>query len=429
MKTRLLFFSLSFSLVSLAQTPTDALRGPQNVLPDGVIDGVVASDEIPVLSPVEYEHVRLADLAQSWRVFSRIDAREKVNVKLFYPYDYFMDDWDFPNTRNEMSNGWVRHQERWSLWTIIMTHAMLGDLTLYKVSSEETPLVEDGYQLKYPIKRLTQDDFFNNGSYRKKVARCLSVGSKGSPMEVFLAESQKSTILARSGKSFDFWYDSLLNDPNVPRTVDNLSDYEQLERMDTAYLRMAWNNAKDGGELYDKDIVRPLASQSITAFNIKEDWFFDKERSVLDKRIIAIAPVARIKYDPQGNDPMNTEREPYDRYRDIISVNARGELEVYEKGIAQEYTEEFKEVELFWLYFPELRYVLMNYFVYNEQNDANRMSFDHLFWKRLFSARIYRKSDQYDRNVEDYRYGVDALYEAEKFKESMRTWEADLWHY
>jgi hypothetical protein len=71
----------------------------------------------------------------------------------------------------------------------------------------------------------------------------------------------------------------------------------------------------------------------------------------------------------------------------------------------------------------------MNYFVYNEQNDANRMSFDHLFWKRLFSARIYRKSDQYDRNVEDYRYGVDALYEAEKFKESMRTWEADLWHY
>ena len=49
--------------------------------------------------------------------------------------------------------------------------------------------------------------------------------------------------------------------------------------------------------------------------------------------------------------------------------------------------------------------------------------------KVLFSARMYKKTDQYDRSVEDYRYGVDALYEAEKFKETMRTWETDLWNY
>ena len=77
----------SFLLVSLvcvsaiAQPGNDVLRGPQNTLPDGVIDGVVVEDEVPVRSRVEYEYVRLADYAQSWRVYSRIDAREKVNTK------------------------------------------------------------------------------------------------------------------------------------------------------------------------------------------------------------------------------------------------------------------------------------------------------------------------------------------------------------
>ncbi|NBP30509.1 MAG: gliding motility protein GldN, partial [Flavobacteriia bacterium] len=48
---------------------------------------------------------------------------------------------------------------------------------------------------------------------------------------------------------------------------------------------------------------------------------------------------------------------------------------------------------------------------------------------RLFSAQIYKATDQFDRDIEDYRYGVDALYEAQKIKETMRTWETDLWHY
>ena len=82
-----------YATFSFAQPGNDVLRGPQNTLPDGVIDGVVVEDEVPVRSRVEYEYVRLADYAQSWRVFSRIDAREKVNTKLFYPYDYFMDDY------------------------------------------------------------------------------------------------------------------------------------------------------------------------------------------------------------------------------------------------------------------------------------------------------------------------------------------------
>ena len=69
----------------------DPLRGPQNVVTDGVIDGVVVKDEVPVRSRVEYEHVRLADYVWSKRLFSRIDGKEKVNHPLFIPYDFFPD--------------------------------------------------------------------------------------------------------------------------------------------------------------------------------------------------------------------------------------------------------------------------------------------------------------------------------------------------
>jgi hypothetical protein len=85
--------------------------------------------------------------------------------------------------------------------------------------------------------------------------------------------------------------------------------------------------------------------------------------------------------------------------------------------------------ELFWLYFPHCRFVFNNYFVYNDQNDAQWMSFDDLFWKRRFSSTIYKESNTFDRNIESFRMGADALMEAEKIKEEIRTIEHDVWSF
>jgi hypothetical protein len=57
------------------------------------------------------------------------------------------------------------------------------------------------------------------------------------------------------------------------------------------------------------------------------------------------------------------------------------------------------------------------------------MSFDDLFWKRRFTSTIYKVSDKFDREIEDYKKGVDALYRAEKIKDEIRTWEIDVWNY
>lgn len=153
-----------------------------------------------------------------------------------------------------------------------------------------------------------------------------------------------------------------------------------------------------GDPVYDPVTFQPMMeireqcieAYDIIAWRIKEDWFFDKERSVMDVRIIGIAPVI---YDRDDN-------------RDI-----RGKK------------------ELFWVYFPELRYYTQNEFVYNYENDAQRMSFDDLFWKRMFSSFIYQESNVYDRKIMQYQTGVDALLEADKIKDELFTIEHDVWHF
>ena len=68
---------------------------------------------------IPYEHVREADAIWSRRVWESIDLREKINHNLYYPLD-------------EMQAGiWTRNASRWSLWTVIRTHVLNGDLTVF----------------------------------------------------------------------------------------------------------------------------------------------------------------------------------------------------------------------------------------------------------------------------------------------------------
>jgi hypothetical protein len=141
-------------------------RGPINITPNGVLDGVVIKEEVPFRSKIEYEHVREADYVWSKRVFSRIDAREKMNHTIFLPYDYVFDDtWAPPSTPEEIDKNdkWVKHNDRFSLWTIIVKHIMLGDLTVYEVADWKSGVftaIEDGSQFKYPILRNQKLDYF-----------------------------------------------------------------------------------------------------------------------------------------------------------------------------------------------------------------------------------------------------------------------------
>jgi gliding motility associated protien GldN len=147
----------------------------------------------------------------------------------------------------------------------------------------------------------------------------------------------------------------------------------------------------DNGEKIVVEFIEPYTSADIVRYVLKEDWFFDKQRSMLDVRIIGIAPV-------------------------VLAINPESKEVVGLK-------------KLFWLYFPECRKVFNNSFVYNPNNDAQRMSFDDLFRKREFSSFIEKESNVYDRSVGPNWTGIDALLESERIREEIFTFEHDLWHF
>ncbi|MBT5933428.1 MAG: hypothetical protein HOH34_08820 [Flavobacteriales bacterium] len=431
MKVFVFSFSLLVSFVSLAQQDVSP-RGPYNTLDGGIIDGVVIKDEVPIRSAIPYEHVRLADYVWSKRVFSRIDAREKLNHEIFFPFDRFKDEYKLPRSPEQVDGAfWTKHQERWSLWTVILRHIMLGDLTIYSpydytVVNNGQYRMEDGYQFKYPVNMQSRDDYFANQTYQKTINFFVSSTGQGKPETINIVDNLgglNEEILVRDPNStldFQGWFDSIVQMNNPPEESE-LMLFSDEQRAD---LELRWNEAANDVNGF---VVKPAAlklqsSQGIIAYNIKEDWFFDKERSILDKRIIAIAPVAKYTFE----DSVTNFRG------NLVAIDELGNEVFFQDGVHTPLKEESVstvQLEMFWLYFPELRNVIVNYYTYNDKSDALWMSFDDLFWKRKFNAQIYRTSDKFDREIEDYRFGVDALREAEKIKGEIRKWEHDVWNY
>lgn len=187
----------------------------------------------------------------------------------------------------------------------------------------------------------------------------------------------------------------------VKPTNGNINDPAYRERLMSFFgstVQIPEGYDEDGEPLTDdetgdplmKDTTQEYETREIIGYEIKEDWFFDKQRSVMDVRIIGISPLI------YGRNPVTDEIVEYQN--------------------------------LFWLYFPECRYVFQNFFVYNPQNDAMRMSFDDLFWKRQFESYIKKESNVFDRKINPTWDGIDALLESEKIKEEMFIIEHDLWH-
>jgi gliding motility associated protien GldN len=139
---------------------------------------------------------------------------------------------------------------------------------------------------------------------------------------------------------------------------------------------------------------KPADISEVKELLIKERWIFDKQRSVMECRIIGLCPI-RVYY---RDDDLDQEEA---RYR-----------------------------QLFWVFFPEARNIFASQPIYNPENQSQEISYDDFFVKRMFNGYIYKESNVYnDRRIELYKTGLDVLIESEKVKDKIFTFEHELWEF
>lgn len=190
-------------------------------------------------------------------------------------------------------------------------------------------------------------------------------------------------------------------DPDIDDEFSTLLSYDQVVKR--------W-----GDDAVDREVVRQLPDgrdttifikgqlrwQEVKQLLIKEEWFFDKQHSTMQVRIIGICPL-------------------------------RAFIKTVQTGDDEDIGGDLTWNQLFWVYYPHARTVLANTAVFNEFNDAQRISFDDIFFKRRFNSFIVRETNVYNnRLINDYTFGgIPNMQESERIRMDLFNIEHDLWEY
>src|SRR5690554_1775750 len=153
--------------------------------------------------------------------------------------------------------------------------------------------------------------------------------------------------------------------------------------------------------------------EDIVRFRIKEDWIFDKNRSVFEVRIVGIAPLVTPKTDQFASsgfsDEFGTLPEAINQSAPIMDIDA---------------------YPAFWIYFPEARHLLVTKDAPSRLNDASGLSYDDVFTRRLFTSYVVKEERADGLRIKDYiADGMGRLYESERIKKALVEFEQKRWSY
>lgn len=149
----------------------------------------------------------------------------------------------------------------------------------------------------------------------------------------------------------------------------------------------------DTGEKETVTVAGDIRPNEIKQFMLKEEWYFDKQTSTLNVRILGICPIR--EYVREGDTSGQVQRQ-----------------------------------KVFWIYYPEARPLLATNLVLNPYNDARQNSFDDIFIKRMFNSYIVKESNIYNnRDISSYLQGKQAMLESKRIENEIFNYEQDLWEY
>lgn len=228
--------------------------------------------------------------------------------------------------------------------------------------------------------------------YSKRVWREIDLRAKmnriyASP-KMRLIDVIMDAVMAGELTAYDATPNPKKGDPNGDSFSTILTSQQAMKKFADSVLVPVFD-PKTGDQTGTQMKPGEFNPDSVLKFRIKEDWIFDKQRSVWEPRIVGIAPMVRIQAGGQA-----LEDQP-----------------------------------AFWIYFPEARHLFVTKEVVNRTNDATGLSYDDIFIKRIFDSYIVKESNPDDLRIKDYADGMDRLYESERVKKALFDYEHDLWSY
>lgn len=146
----------------------------------------------------------------------------------------------------------------------------------------------------------------------------------------------------------------------------------------------------EGNQIDSKMALNEFDPARVTKFRIKEDIFFDKQRSRLETRIIGVAP--------------------------LMNITTSAEL-----------AESVGATPAFWLYFPQLRYSLIQVDISDPDKGLYDMTMDDFFVQNKFASTIVRESSPgMLQNLKDTENGGQQL-DGKKVEEKLDAYKKKLW--
>lgn len=179
-----------------------------------------------------------------------------------------------------------------------------------------------------------------------------------------------------------------LYSPDDDSFKGRLSAQEGMARFADSVLVPIFDS--EGNQIDSKMALNEFDPARVTKFRIKEDIFFDKQRSRLETRIIGVAP--------------------------LMNITTSAEL-----------GESVGATPAFWLYFPQLRYSLIQVDISDPDKDLYDMTMDDFFVQNKFASTVVRESSPgMLQNIKETENGGQQL-DGKKVEEKLDAYKKKLW--
>lgn len=164
-----------------------------------------------------------------------------------------------------------------------------------------------------------------------------------------------------------------------------LSAKEGMQRFADSVLVPKFD--KDGNQVSSKMVLNEFNPDRITRFRIVEDIYFDRQRGRVSTRILGLAPMMNV--------PGTT---------DLPAAMA--------------------STPAFWLYFPQLRFALVQEDVSDPDKNVFDITLDDVFMLQKFSACLVKKTSASGSSTEQMEPGSP---EAVKLEEKLAEMKKNIW--